>query len=185
MAIYLDGDRLTFDFTDYHPRARMSIEFQRTLRIPDDGKEYPLPPGLGRFPVRHVEDCQSRLPESWLRRGGVLFPMYQAEAMWVRFQASDYPFAVKIASGKINAVSGDSWSLGLNRDPQDYVVIPGQPWIDGFCVEKGVVRQFVSMPLGKGYTAEEQITSQGTWGGIQILAYPLKKEKYTPPRLQL
>lgn len=184
MAIYLDGDRLTFDFTDYHPRARMSIEFQRTLRIPDDGKEYPLPPGLGRFPIRHVEDYQSALPESWLRRGGVLFPMYQAEAMWIRFQTGDYPFALKVASGKINAVSGDLWSLGLNRDPQDYLVTPGQPWVDGFCVGEGVVRQFVAMPLGKGYTAEEQITAQSTWGGIQIAAYPLKKDRYQPPRVQ-
>jgi hypothetical protein len=178
MAIYLDGDGLTFDFSAYHADARLSIEFQRTLRIPDDGKEYPLPPGLGRFPVRHVEDYESRLPESWLRRGGVLLPMYQAEAMWVRFQAGSYPIAVKIAAGKINAVTGEPWRLGLNRDPQDYMVTPGQPWLDGFCVEKGIVRQFVAMPLGKGYTAEEQLTGHAAWGGLQIVAYPIKKELY-------
>ncbi len=178
MAIYLDGNQLTFDFTDYHPQARISIDFQRTLRIPDDGKRYPLPPGFGAFPLRHVEDYGSRLPESWVRRGGVLFPMYQAEAMWVHFSAGAYPFAIKIASGKINAVTGEGWSVGLNRDPQDYMVAPGQPWLDGFCVEKGTIRQFVAMPLGKGYTAEEQITADAKWGGIQIVAYPMKKEAY-------
>ena len=33
-----------------------SLVFQRTLRIPDDGRDYPLPPGLGRFPLRHIDD---------------------------------------------------------------------------------------------------------------------------------
>ena len=50
---------------------------------------------------------------------------------------ASYPFAVKIATGKINAVSGEPWTPNLNRDPQDYVVIPEQPWLDGYCVEKG------------------------------------------------
>jgi hypothetical protein len=31
-----------------------SITFKRTLRIPDDGGIYPLPPGLGEFPVRRI-----------------------------------------------------------------------------------------------------------------------------------
>lgn len=34
----------------------VSIVFQRTLRIPDDGTVYPLPPGLGAFPIRRVRD---------------------------------------------------------------------------------------------------------------------------------
>ena len=33
-----------------------SINFQRTLRIPDDDKTYPLPPGLGKFPIEKVQD---------------------------------------------------------------------------------------------------------------------------------
>lgn len=28
------------------------ICFQRTLRIPDDGRTYPLPPGMGTLPIR-------------------------------------------------------------------------------------------------------------------------------------
>ena len=28
-----------------------SVEFQRTLRIPDDGGTYPLPTGFGGFPI--------------------------------------------------------------------------------------------------------------------------------------
>src|SRR5262245_45320668 len=177
MAIILENDSLVFA-SEVHPDARMRIVFQRTLRIPDNDRDYPLPPGLGAFPLRHVDDFAQRLPASWVKRGGVMLPMYQAEAMWLAFNANGYPFALKIAAGKINAVTGDRWSLGLNRDPQDYAVVPVQPWLDGYAIEKGVVRQFVAMPLGQGYTAEEQITGTAEWGGLQIVAYPMKKQRY-------
>lgn len=178
--ITLDDDRLTFRFPGVHPQAVCSVHFQRTLRIPDDGRDYPLPPGLGEFPLRHVDDYARSLPSEWLKRGGVIMPMFQAEAMWICFGGGrrDYPFAVKIATGKVNAVSGEPWSANLNLDPQDYVVIPEQPWLDGYCVEKGVIRQFVAMPLGQGYSVEEQLSGEATWGGVQILVYPMKAEKY-------
>jgi hypothetical protein len=37
---------------------RFSMSLQRTLRIPDDGREYPLPPGLGLFPGGGCEFLQ-------------------------------------------------------------------------------------------------------------------------------
>ena len=177
--ITLENDRLTFRFPDVHRDATCTIDFQRTLRIPDDGDEYPLPPGLGSFPLRHVDDYAERLPDAWRRRGGVLLPMHQAEAMWLSFgRASGYPFAIKVATGKICAVTGDAWAERLNRDPQDYLVVPEQPWLDGYCVEKGVIRQFVAMPLGAGYTAEEQLTGAAAHGGLQIIAFPMKRQRY-------
>ncbi len=175
--IMLENDRLCFRFPEVHAAARCSIEFQRTLRIPDDGRDYPLPPGLGAFPLRHLDDYAARLPESWRMRGGVLAPMHQAEAMWIDFH-SDYPFAVKVATGKVCAIAGETWVDRLNRDPQDYAVLPEQPWLDGYCVEEGVVRQFVAMPLGEGYTVEEQLTGAAVHGGLQIVAYPMKAERY-------
>ena len=181
--ITLESNRLSFRFPEVHDEARCSIEFQRTLRIPDDDKDYPLPPGLGRFPLRHLDDYAGRLPGEWLQRGGVLAPMHQAEALWINFgtgsrRSPAYPFAVKIATGKLCALSGDAWVDHLNRDPQDYVVLPEQPWLDGYCVEKGVIRQFVAMPLGKGYTVEEQLTGAARHGGLQIVAFPMKPERY-------
>ncbi|MCY4609528.1 MAG: hypothetical protein OXD40_13175 [bacterium] len=175
--IVLEDNRLEFSFPDVHAEACCAIEFQRTLRIPDDGHDYPLPPGLGSFPLRHLDDYAARLPEAWRVRGGVIAPMHQAEAMWVNFH-SDYPFAVKVATGKICAITGDSWVERLNRDPQDYAVLPEQPWLDGYCVEEGVIRQFVAMPLGEGYTVEEQLTGAAVHGGVQLLAYPMKAERY-------
>jgi hypothetical protein len=183
--IEMTNDTLAFSFPEVHPQAVLRIDFQRTLRIPDDGKSYPLPPGLGRFPLRHVDDFATTVPSGWIGHGGVLLPMYQAEALWLHFlpgtvldRSVSYPFAIKVATGKINAVSGKPWADGLNRDPQDYVVAPGQPWLDGFCVKKGLIRQFVAMPLGAGYTAEEQITGQAEHGGLQIMAYPMKREVF-------
>ena len=108
--------------------------------------------------------------------------MFQAEAMWLDFgsdriprHGAAYPFAIKIAAGKINAASGEDWREGLHRRPQDYMVAPKQPWLDGYCVEKGFIRQFVAMPLGSGYSAEEQLTGQAEHGGVQIAVYPMKR----------
>lgn len=183
--IELKHDRLVFSFTDVHPSATLSIEFQRTLRIPDDDKTYPLPPGLGAFPLRHVDDFAATVPPPWLEHGGVMMPMFQSEALWLRFQPSRdparqvaYPCAIKVATGKIDAVTGKDWSNGLHRSPQDYMVAPNQPWLDGYCVEKGTIRQFVAMPLGAGYSAEEQITGMAEHGGIQIVVYPMKREVF-------
>ena len=175
--IELRHDRLVISLPEVHKRAEMRIDFQRTLRIPDDDGEYPLPAGLGRFPIRHVDDFAARVPRQWIGHGGVMLPMYQAEALWLNF-GGDYPFAVKVAAGKINAVTGEGWNDGLHRDPQDYMPVPEQPWIDGYCVEQGVIRQFVAMPLGSGYSAEEQITGEAEYGGLQIEVFPMKREAY-------
>ncbi|MGD9508468.1 MAG: hypothetical protein AB7O95_22280 [Geminicoccaceae bacterium] len=159
------------------------------MRLPDDGRVHPLPPGLGRFPLRHLDDHAGRLPEPWRKRGGVLMPMYQSEALWISFHAGhlwsdDYPLAIKIATGKINAVTGENWSTALKRHPQDYVVLPEQPWLDGFSVEKGRIRQFVAMPLGAGFTAEEQLTGTAEWGGLQLLVYPVRAEVFERERVE-
>jgi hypothetical protein len=54
---------------------RFAVAFERTLRIPDDGREYPLPPSLGEFPVHRVEDYPDTTPVEWRGRGGVFIPM--------------------------------------------------------------------------------------------------------------
>jgi hypothetical protein len=180
--ITLEGDNLVFRFPEVHEHAKTEIQFQRTLRIPDDSKHYPLPPGLGSFPLRHLDDFAARVPKDWRQRGGVMMPLYQAEAMWISFcglrWSEGYPCAIKIAAGKINAVSGKRWKTELDGSDRDYVVVPEQPWLDGFCVAKDSVRQFVAMPLGSGYSVEEQITGKPEHGGLQIIVYPMKKERY-------
>ncbi len=162
--IELRDDQLVFRFPDVHSRAELSIDFQRTLRIPDDGTAHFLPPGLGQFPLHHVDDYRETTPAEWVVHGGVFFPMHQAEATWLYFNG-DYPMTVKVGAGKINAVTGRQWRNKLAK-LQDYLVTPDQPWLDGFNVRKGMIRQFVAMPLGEGYTAEEQLTGKAQHGGI-------------------
>jgi hypothetical protein len=181
--VELNGNTLTFSFPEVHPDAKLSISFQRTCRIPDDGKNYPLPASLGQFPLRHVDDYAKRAPREWEERGGVMMPMYQAEAMWIHFSpnrssahGTKYPFAVKVAAGKMSAVTGKPWQKKLHEG--DYVVTPLQPWLDGFVVEEGVIRQFVAMPLGMGATVEEQATGKAEWGGIQFEVFPMKREAF-------
>ena len=180
--ITLEGNSLSFRFPEVHEDAKTEIQFQRTLRIPDNGNCYPLPPGLGTFPLRHLEDFAHRVPEGWRERGGVIMPLYQAEAMWLLFGGDGpfggYPCAIKIAAGKINAISGKPWKPELVGSKRDYVVVPTQPWLDGFCIAKDVIRQFVAMPLGSGYSVEEQITGKPEHGGLQIIVYPMKRERY-------
>ncbi len=170
--IELRENSLVFRFPEVHEDAVLEVDFQRTLRIPDDNREYPLPPGLGSFPLHHVDDHAERLPAEWRRRGGLFLPMHQAEAMWIDFSA-EYPMAVKVAAGKINALTGEPWRDELTEEPQDYLVVPDQPWLDGFCVAEGLIRQFVAMPLGEGYSAEEQLTGEARHGGLQISACPM------------
>ncbi|MCU0640175.1 MAG: hypothetical protein MUF59_09955 [Candidatus Krumholzibacteria bacterium] len=183
--IELKKDSLCFTFPEVHPEAKLYIDFQRTLRIPDDGNNHFLPPGLGKFPLRHVDDFAGSAPPEWSRHGGVMLPMYQSEAMWLNFHSAfisehgtNYPFAVRIAAGKIDALTGEEWTNGIHGVPQDYLVIPEQPWLDGFCVGKGIIRQFIAMPMGEGYTAEEQITGSAEHGGLQIIVYPMKRSAF-------
>lgn len=175
--IALRNDQLEFRFPEVHAEARCSIRFMRTLRLPDDNRSHPLPPGLGGFPLHHVDDFGVTVPPAWQRHGGVFLPMYQAEAMWIDFNGR-YPMALKIAAGKVCALTGEAWSSELVAEPQSYLVVPEQPWLDGFCVAEGLIRQFVAMPLGEGYSAEEQLTGEARHGGLQIEAHPMKPDVY-------
>ena len=53
LDVDIRGGELHFD-------ASVTIRFMRTLRIPDDGRECPLPAGLGEFPTFHVADYADR-----------------------------------------------------------------------------------------------------------------------------
>src|SRR5215207_8701194 len=102
--------------------ARFAVSFQRTLRIPDDGRTYPLPPGLGALPVLDVQPYADRLPPAWRGERAVFIPMYQREALWLSFAAAPWkPNAVQVAVGGVNAVSGEVDATELRATPQNYV----------------------------------------------------------------
>ncbi|MFC9678612.1 hypothetical protein [Streptomyces sp. NPDC056948] len=164
-AVRIDGNTLRLP-------GGVTVRFIRTLRLPETGT-HPLPPGLGEFPVRRVADYGDRVPEAWRARGGVMLPVYLREAMWLSFAGTSEPAALQVGVGKVCAVSGRPWSDRPARGPQNYVVLPRQPWLDGINSGTGTVRQFVAVPLGLGATVEGQVTGEEVWGGVQLQSFPL------------
>ncbi|WP_416982046.1 hypothetical protein [Streptomyces sp. T028] len=168
-GVRIDGDTLRLP-------GGVAVRFMRTLRLPESG-EHDLPPGLGTFPLRRVADHRDTVPAEWLARGGVMLPMYLREAMWLAFAGSTEPAALQVGAGKVCAVSGKPWSDRLSLDPQNYLALPRQPWLDGINSGKGTVRQFVAVPLGLGATVEGQVTGEEVWGGVQLQSFPLNERK--------
>ncbi|MEV7061831.1 hypothetical protein AB0N97_03395 [Streptomyces collinus] len=164
-SVRIDGNTLRLP-------GGVAVRFIRTLRLPETGT-HPLPPGLGEFPVRRVADYGDRVPEAWRARGGVMLPVYLREAMWLSFAGTSEPAALQVGVGKVCAVSGRPWSGRLARGPQNYVVLPRQPWLDGINSGTGTVRQFVAVPLGLGATVEGQVTGEEVWGGVQLQSFAL------------
>ncbi|MGY5060315.1 hypothetical protein ACWDFR_40665 [Streptomyces sp. 900105755] len=165
-AVRIDGNTLRLP-------GGVAVRFVRTLRLPETGTHL-LPPGLGEFPVRRVSDYPDTVPQEWRARGGVMLPVYLREAMWLSFAGTAEPAALQVGVGKVCAVSGEPWRDRLSRNPQNYLVLPRQPWLDGINSGKGTVRQFVAVPLGLGATAEGQVTGEEVWGGVQLQSFTLR-----------
>ncbi|TFY61138.1 hypothetical protein EVJ58_g4686 [Rhodofomes roseus] len=160
----------------------VNIQFQRTIRVPDNNKVQALPPNMGAFEVYNVADFADRLPKSVVSKGGVFIAMYQREAMWISFShpyGTGQHHAVKVSVGGVNALTGKPQDM-YSEGHQDYLAInnnSGQLWLDGICTAPGIVQQFVAMPLGHGYTVEGQVTGKEDVGGMQLDVF----NKYATP----
>ena len=117
-----------------------SVTLHRTLRIPDEGGEYPLPPSLGAMEIHRVDE------------GEFVVPMRRAEALWLSFGAPWWkPHVLKVGIGGIDAISGKTFSSQtLMTDPQDYVVVPNQPWLDGIQRRRWIHPSVRGRPAGRG-----------------------------------
>ncbi|KAB2109215.1 hypothetical protein AG0111_0g3523 [Alternaria gaisen] len=144
--------------------------------MPDDNRLHQLPGSLGSYDLFSVEAYSNHLPNNICKSGGVFFPMWQREAMWLNFEPKQHNWAVRVFMGHVNTISGRTMEETANKEvedqKQDYIVLPGQQWLDGICVAPGVVRQFVAMPLGSGYTVEGQKTSKEQHGELQLEITP-------------
>ncbi|KAK4230329.1 hypothetical protein QBC38DRAFT_440947 [Podospora fimiseda] len=169
----------------------LNISFRRTIKVPEvKDVTFKLPPDMGQFPLFPVSEHKENLPESFAEKGGILMPMYQTEAMWIDFDHRELGlnrpnYLMKIWVGGVNAVSGRPYvptdgPSAVEAD-QDYMFVPGQPWLDGVAIEPGVVRQFVASRLGWGQTVEAQVTGAEKEGGIMIEVVALRPEKRDPP----
>jgi len=161
--------------------SELEISFNRTLRLPEDGKLHNQPVRLGKVSVNNIAGISGKLEASgnqslidMARKGGVFFPLYQREAMFLSFKAHQDAFAVRVFAGGVNAVSGLPWNSHVDSKVavQDYLCIPPQQYLDGVCVGKDIVKQFIAMPLGSEYSVEKQVTGKETVGGMQLEIIP-------------
>ena len=186
LRVRVEDDVILVSDPDLRRVPPTGISFQRTLRLPDDGREWPLPPGLGRFPLRTVASLGERAPDAMRERGGIALPIHQAEALWISFDAPEWrPMAVKVGAGMVNAIDAGPLDAKIRARRHDYLVTPPQPWLDGFKTGKDTISQFVAMPLGRGVTVEAQLTGGESIGGLQLLvAGPVPGAfRTTPPSM--
>lgn len=168
----------------------LKIGFHRTLRVPEDGRVHLLPKSFGLFPLQNLAAYAEKLQRSknpslldMAKKSGVFLPMFQREAMWISFDApvgSEY--AIRVFAGGINVVSGRKWDAPpppngpygreKQKNDQDYIIVPSQEHLDGIAIGDGLVRQFVAMPIGSGYSIEKQMTGREDVGGLQIEVTP-------------
>lgn len=174
------GDQVRTSGSALELPGGVTVRFMRTLRLPETGT-HPMPPGLGTFPLRAVADHPDRAPAEWLARGGVMLPVYRREAMWLSFSATA-PAALQVGVGRLCAVSGRPWSDRLSPDPQNYVVLPRQPWLDGITSGSGTIRQFVAGPPADGAdradgstdgTVDGRLPDEEDWAGVRLQVFEL------------
>lgn len=132
----------------------LEIYFNKTIKVPNDGKIYNLPPSMGRFKLEKNNDYTTALK------------MRENEATWIKFNTSKN-YAIMVKAGNLNAVSGIVDNK-LSQNPQNYLSLPSQLWFDGICVKRkndgqkqiNLVRQFVAVDEENPISLENQLVQQ-------------------------
>lgn len=183
MNAELDSDNFRIRVSDLHgaEHSSVGISLDRTLRVPEDDVQYNAPALFSPFPLTQTKHHGAALPDDVQAKGGLLIPMYQREAVALTFHGKycdTRDFALRIMAGTVNSMTSEQ-KHETTKNPQgksqNYVVVPEQMRLDGFASGPGVVRQFVSMPLGLGYTAEGQLTGKEDFGGFQFVIAPRRR----------
>lgn len=159
--------------------GKLDVQFHRTVRVAEGRSASNLPPSLGRATITAVKDFKDNCPETW-DEDGYFVPLHDREALWLQFSGG--PVAVLVGAGGINALTGQK--LGTNLEAGNYLVTPGQPWLDGWKAEDGTVYQFVGTPYkaGDGLSVGEQILgAESKSGGIGIAVFEPKPDAKMKP----
>ena len=136
---------LTVHAYDVHPEANAGVRLQHALR---------LPPGTPAFnSVRsdafHMPwsfaDHAEGMPFDWLLHSSqYLICLNASGSLTLEFKSPDaYPFAVMVAIGTVDCLSGLPFDGQLMRTPQNYIPLPCQNWIDAWRDGNGDTRQFL------------------------------------------
>jgi Ubiquitin-2 like Rad60 SUMO-like len=159
------------------------------MRLPNDDKAYPMPPPLAPYPLYNTGQLGGRLALDMREKGGVIFPMWQREAVRVQFKHLGHrrlaSYAVRPFVGGVNCISGEAARPSMSHilrqlngvaKKQDYLVVGGGAssvqYLDGIAVAPGIVRQLVALPIQSPESIEWQMTGLDDVGGLQLEIIP-------------
>lgn len=99
--------------------------------------------------IAPIKTSGLRLPPQLAKVGGVIVPLFQSEALWLQFNASE-PHAVQVTYDKVNAVNANApvnnKKLEATPKCQDYIVVPKQRLLTGVNRDLNLVQQFTALP---------------------------------------
>ncbi|EUC42825.1 hypothetical protein COCMIDRAFT_39180 [Bipolaris oryzae ATCC 44560] len=153
---------------------KLRISFRHTIRVPDNERISKLPPDLGAYPIKAVADYRNKMEPAIAAKGGVFFPIYQSEAIWIDFSCEpNSKYMIKIYVGSVNAISGEPAiedagtklrlqarmaevnGKGSECIPlQDYIIVPGQMWLDGIADYRTMIGQSIRIHVESSDTIE-------------------------------
>ncbi|KAJ4402399.1 hypothetical protein N0V91_007264 [Didymella pomorum] len=88
--------------------GELRVSFRRTSRVPDNQQVLYLPPDLGAFPLRAGSEYAGKICPDMSAKGGLFFPMWQSEAMWLNFSCtSERKYMIKVYVGGVNVISSE------------------------------------------------------------------------------
>ena len=61
---------------NYGGYDHLEISLRQTIRVPDNGTSYALPPDCSPFPIYSVNSYKKNLPESMTAKGDLFIPIY-------------------------------------------------------------------------------------------------------------
>lgn len=138
--------KVKYDYLQVY--KNINIKCHKTIRIPNDDTEYPLPPTLGKYKIEN-------------KNNNLSICMRPEEAMWISFEQKNLAnYAVKVGAGSLNAISGKIFDAPLEKTNQNYLCLPEQPWLDGYNVGNSMVRQFVALAENDKMTIDSQLTER-------------------------
>eukprot|EP01084_Bolivina_argentea_P255511 429778_1 len=127
----------------------ITIQFNKTLRISkqNKNKQVKICPKLGIFNVFKVNNYIHKIPKHWIKRNGLIIPLWQKEALCLSFEClKQSNYVIKIAMDKINAMNGNKLKYEyLSSNPLNCAVLPELSYLNGYKYNG----QFIAMPLGQ------------------------------------
>ena len=166
---------------------RFSVSFMRTLRIPAEVARitHCRPRSAPSRSIGSSADFRRPCAARVARAGRRLHPALPARSPLAQLPGArlGHPVAVRVGIGKVDALAGEPLAT-LRSDAGSRRTISSRRSSPGWMAStraKTAIRQFVAMPLGQGYTVEAQVTGEEVFGGIQLVSFEPKPDRFPEP----